>query len=139
MTAQPKTRYDTDMRSVMSPLVLLALALAALPGCATVHPWERGRLAHPSMLLQPELGDAFRAHMVPIREGAIDATGGLGGGCAESGEQVRCGLSGCQHGLPHRVWQWQRVDRNRLDHRRGSSGLGQEATGEHKPRRHRRE
>lgn len=60
--------------------LLLALA-AGLSGCATVQPWERDLLSHPCMQVSPRLGDAFRGHLIPIREGATAGTTGVGGGC----------------------------------------------------------
>jgi hypothetical protein len=33
------------------------------------------------MELSPRLGDGFRAHILPIREGALPGGAGLGGGC----------------------------------------------------------
>ncbi len=66
-----------------APLPLLLLSVSALPvsGCAAVKSWERGRLAHPCMQLQARLGDGFRTHMTPIREGAVGGSGQIGGGC----------------------------------------------------------
>ncbi len=49
-------------------------------GCAEVKPYERGRLAHPTMLL----GDMARpgaAHVYAIREGAVGGGTGAQGGC----------------------------------------------------------
>ena len=61
--------------------ILLLLTLSFTSGCATVHSWERGTLSHASMQLTPQLGDGYRMHVVPIREGALNFGGGLGGGC----------------------------------------------------------
>lgn len=60
---------------------LLAAALAGLSGCATVQPWERATLSHPCMDLSPQLGDSYRIHILPIREGALPGNAGIGGGC----------------------------------------------------------
>ena len=63
-------------------LVLLLLGAAlSLGGCATVQPWERDVLSHPCMELSPRLGESFRSHVIPIREGATPGTSGVGGGC----------------------------------------------------------
>lgn len=69
----------------MVPRLLLAASLAALlcalPGCVTVQPWERATLSHPCMDLAPGLGDGYRGHILPIREGALAGGAGIGGGC----------------------------------------------------------
>jgi hypothetical protein len=63
--------------------VLLTSSMAVLlatVGCAHVKPYERGRLAHPTMLL----GDLARpgaAHVHAIHEGAIGGGSGAEGGC----------------------------------------------------------
>ena len=60
--------------------VLVVAALAFVTGCAGVKPYERGRLAHPTMLL----GDMARvgeAHVYAIREGAVGGGSGAQGGC----------------------------------------------------------
>jgi len=66
---------------VALPLLLLLAVASATTGCATVRPWERERLSHPCMLVEPQLGDQYRAHLLPVREGAIDSTGAIGAGC----------------------------------------------------------
>jgi hypothetical protein len=70
-----------DGRVSISRALLVLVALCALGGCATVQPWERATLSHPCMELSPRLGDGFRAHILPIREGALPGGAGLGGGC----------------------------------------------------------
>ena len=62
-------------------VLLLLVAATGLTGCATVQPWERDVLSHPCMQLSPRLGDSFRSHLIPIREGATPGTSGVGGGC----------------------------------------------------------
>jgi len=59
----------------------LVALLVGLSACATVQPWERGTLSHPCMQLTSQLGDGYRGHIVPIREGALFGGGGIGGGC----------------------------------------------------------
>lgn len=68
-----------DLRLLFA--ALLVALLSCLPGCATVQPWERGTLSHPCMDLAPRLGDGYRAHILPIREGALAGGAGIGGGC----------------------------------------------------------
>lgn len=68
--------------AVMRRIALLFVALGALSGCATIHPWERERLSRPDMELSssPELMQA-EGHATEVREGAIGGLGGSGGGC----------------------------------------------------------
>jgi hypothetical protein len=63
-------------------LFAVVLAACALPaaGCARVRPWERGKLAHPTMLL----GDQTRpgeSHVYAIHEGAVGGSTSVEGGC----------------------------------------------------------
>jgi hypothetical protein len=63
-------------------LALLFVLAAVLPaaGCARLRPWERGKLAHPTMLL----GDLTRpgeAHVQAIQEGAVGGATSVEGGC----------------------------------------------------------
>jgi hypothetical protein len=62
-------------RSGLALCLLLGLA-----GCAHLKPYQRGRLAHPTMLL----GDMARpgaAHVYAVREGAVGGGAGAEGGC----------------------------------------------------------
>jgi Domain of unknown function (DUF4266) len=50
--------------------------------CATVQPWERGRLADPSMVFDADSGQvAYMAHWQEAREGAAGGSGVQSGGC----------------------------------------------------------
>ncbi|MDB4942766.1 MAG: hypothetical protein JWP97_2300 [Labilithrix sp.] len=64
--------------SRLVPLCSVLLACLALGGCTHVKPWERGKLAHPTMTGM-ENGPAAE-HVYAVQEGA---TGG--GASAESG------------------------------------------------------
>ena len=60
--------------------IVLAVILIGGAGCADVKPYERGKLANPTMLL----GDLARpgsAHVYAIREGAVGGGAGAQGGC----------------------------------------------------------
>lgn len=58
-----------------------ALALAVIaPGCAHVPAYQRGRLAHPTMLLVDFAGPA-QSHVQAIHEGAVGGGSGAEGGC----------------------------------------------------------
>jgi hypothetical protein len=68
-------------RGAITLVVLLALgASSLLGGCARLKPWERGKLAHATMLL----GDEARpgeAHVYAIHEGAVGGAATVEGGC----------------------------------------------------------
>ncbi len=60
---------------------LALIALLALTGvaCTHVQPWERSKLAHPSMT--NELGGPAEAHMRAVHEGAAGGSGTVESGC----------------------------------------------------------
>ncbi len=58
--------------------LLFAGALAA--GCAGAEPYERGKLAHPTMTTSDLAGPA-ESHTRAIQEGASGGSIGVGGGC----------------------------------------------------------
>jgi hypothetical protein len=63
--------------------VRLGLGLATiflLAGCRTVRPYERGHLAHPTMVLDTAQGPA-EEHMRSVHEGSTGGSGAAGGGC----------------------------------------------------------
>ena len=67
---------QTSSRIVM---VMLALMSAS---CATVEPWERGRLAQPEMAMDVDpLAAELDAHTYFSKAGASGGTGAAGGGC----------------------------------------------------------
>jgi hypothetical protein len=60
-------------------LLLLGSVVSAFSvGCAHVEPWERGKLAHPTMTMEG-VGPA-QEHVYAVQEGAVG-----GGAAAESG------------------------------------------------------
>ena len=64
-------------RRFPSELVLLLLAAS---GCASVAPYERGMLAHPTM--EPSDAESVGAeHMYAIHEGAMGGKVGAASGC----------------------------------------------------------
>lgn len=67
--------------SLLSSVLVLSGLVLPGSGCVAVKSWERGTLGHPCMQMTPRLGDDFRAHMTPIREGAAGGVGQIGGGC----------------------------------------------------------
>jgi hypothetical protein len=63
-------------------LFLLGCATAALTGCASVKPWERGTLADYTMRPDRDpLDDTLREHVFFTREAAAGGRGVGGGGC----------------------------------------------------------
>jgi hypothetical protein len=51
-------------------------------GCATVQPWQRGRLADPSMIFDADgSAVAYMAHWQEAREGSAGGNGVQSGGC----------------------------------------------------------
>jgi hypothetical protein len=63
---------------------LLALVLLAVvgggAGCAQLKPYQRGKLAHSTMLLT-DTARAGAAHVYAIQEGAVGGGSGAEGGC----------------------------------------------------------
>lgn len=71
----------TPMRRVILICVGCALA-AALAGCTTVQPWERGNLAEFTMRPDRDpLAAAMSEHVYFSREGSNGGRGVGGGGC----------------------------------------------------------
>lgn len=60
--------------------LLVAVALCGASGCARVLPYQRGLLAHPTMLLVSFAGPA-ESHVYAIQEGASGGGSGAEGGC----------------------------------------------------------
>ncbi len=72
-----------SLRSVDSSLVslvVIAVGLSAATGCSTVAPYERGKLAHPTMAAGDTTGFG-ESHLRAISEGATGGSGGTGSGC----------------------------------------------------------
>src|SRR4051812_6427644 len=60
--------------------VMMGIALCAATGCTSVAPYERGKLAHPTMSAAD--GSGFgESHLRAISEGAIGGSAGAGSGC----------------------------------------------------------
>jgi hypothetical protein len=60
---------------------VLTIAMAqALAGCTAVKPWQRGKLAHPTMRPGSLVGVA-EGHMHEVQEGASGGADSEGGGC----------------------------------------------------------
>ena len=61
-------------------LPVLAVAALSATGCARVAPYERAKLAHPTME-SGDLDGPGAAHLRAVSEGAIGGTTGAGSGC----------------------------------------------------------
>lgn len=60
--------------------MMLMIIITSVSGCARVLPYQRGRLAHPTMLLVDFAGPA-EAHVYAVHEGAVGGGQGAEGGC----------------------------------------------------------
>ena len=60
-------------------VALLALGLGAT-GCTTVAPYERAKLAHPTMAANDMAGPG-EEHLRAVTEGAVGGSAGAGSGC----------------------------------------------------------
>ncbi len=60
--------------------LLLLLSAAAVTACTSVAPYERGKLAHPTMTTADVTGPA-EAHARAIHVGATGGSFEVGGGC----------------------------------------------------------
>jgi len=75
---ETSTRCSLIARVVVA--AVMAIGLFASTGCATVAPYERGKLAHPTMVAGDMTGFG-EAHVRAIHEGAVGGSGGTGSGC----------------------------------------------------------
>lgn len=69
------------MKIVELIVVVCSLALSAV-GCASVHAYEREKLADPIMERQSQFAkQTLEQKFFSTREGSIGGGGGIGGGC----------------------------------------------------------
>jgi hypothetical protein len=78
MNATSSIASSPSARDVWRVVAVALLALMA--GCAHVPPYQRGKLAHPTMLLGDLAGPA-EAHVYAIQEGAVGGASSVEGGC----------------------------------------------------------
>lgn len=71
-------RFARETR--VTALLVIALTSAIGAGCARLKPYQRGRLAHPTMLLV-DTTDVGSAHVYAIQEGAVGGASEVSGGC----------------------------------------------------------
>jgi hypothetical protein len=63
-------------------IAAIAGSAAISVGCATIQPWQRGRLADPSMIFDADgSAVAYMAHWQEAREGSAGGNGVQSGGC----------------------------------------------------------
>jgi Domain of unknown function (DUF4266) len=67
------------MKRKLIGLVLVVVSCGGA-GCAQLKPYERGKLAHSTMLLT-DTARAGAAHVYAIQEGAVGGASGAEGGC----------------------------------------------------------
>jgi hypothetical protein len=77
-TTQPEPKTSLIVRIVT--VTVMAVGLVAGSGCATVAPYERGKLAHPTMVAG-DMSGFGESHVRAIHEGATGGSGGTGSGC----------------------------------------------------------
>ena len=74
------TKSLRTLTSSVITLITMVGGLVAATGCSTVAPYERGKLAHPTMAASDMTGFG-EAHLRAISEGATGGSGGTGSGC----------------------------------------------------------
>ena len=76
-----KSRFaeSSTMGRVMA-LVVAVMAIGGATGCAAVAPYERGKLAHPTMAAAEDTSMGAE-HVRAISEGATGGSAGSGSGC----------------------------------------------------------
>jgi Domain of unknown function (DUF4266) len=66
--------------SLAGRIALAAAAMVASAGCVEVAPYDRARLAHPTMVAS-DIVSPGEAHVRAIHEGAAGGNGAAGSGC----------------------------------------------------------
>ncbi|HET6282560.1 MAG TPA: DUF4266 domain-containing protein [Polyangia bacterium] len=79
MTPRQSQQRQVQPPSLWAVVLGIGLLLGAV-GCARVAPYQRGRLAHPTMLLTDPASPG-EAHIYAIQEGAVGGGSGVEGGC----------------------------------------------------------
>lgn len=77
LTSRSSTRTIAGRALALAAMVV---ALGTATGCANVAPYERGKLAHPTMVAA-DMAGAGESHLRAISEGAVGGSGGTGSGC----------------------------------------------------------
>ena len=74
-----KTTHSRTLKTIAT-IALMGAGLALSTGCAQVAPYERAKLAHPTMAASDGSGPG-EEHLRAITEGAIGGSTGAGSGC----------------------------------------------------------
>ena len=72
-------KNSTTIKTLLS-LLVMGIGLSFATGCTTVAPYERAKLAHPTMAAS-DLAGPGEQHLRAISEGAIGGSAGAGSGC----------------------------------------------------------
>jgi Domain of unknown function (DUF4266) len=72
-------RTSRNVNSLIA-LLIMGAGLFLTTGCATVAPYERAKLAHPTMAAN-DLAGPGEEHLRAVTEGAIGGSAGAGSGC----------------------------------------------------------
>ncbi len=80
MTTTTTTPSTRNLSGRLLAIVVALIALGAGAGCGTVQPYERAKLAHPTMAANDMAGFG-ESHLRAISEGAVGGSGGTGSGC----------------------------------------------------------
>ena len=78
MSPRPLSPRSLPYRVALAALV--AASLAASTGCGEVAPYDRAKLAHPTMVAS-DIVSFGESHVRAIHEGAAGGNGGTGSGC----------------------------------------------------------
>jgi hypothetical protein len=77
-----KARWVKGASALVWLVTFVGLAgIATLTGCASVAPYERGTLAHPTMSADDPFTSPLDEHVRAVSEGAAGGLNGGGGGC----------------------------------------------------------
>ena len=79
-TAMNNTDNKSRITKSLISLAIMGVGLAMSTGCAQVAPYERAKLAHPTMAASDVAGPG-EEHLRAITEGAIGGSTGAGSGC----------------------------------------------------------
>jgi hypothetical protein len=72
----------TDITARTLTFIVVIAATLAASGCATVQPWQRGRLADPCMVFDADASQvAYMTHWQEAREASSGGYGVQSGGC----------------------------------------------------------
>jgi len=72
-------RHARTIKSLVG-IAVMGLGLSFATGCASVAPYERAKLAHPTMAAN-DLAGPGEEHLRAVTEGAIGGSTGAGSGC----------------------------------------------------------